>query len=293
VTLDDSGKIIDRRAQRKETGYYTPLIKKLKSKIRIPGTKIFILQGAEHRFVVVLRKKGLGTAVTDSDPQKLFVEPLIPQGLGAAGKKTAAILVEFIVQAQNLLSDEKIANGFTLRGYSHKPTLPSFKEAYGFHSAGIATHPLYEGIAKLFGMDVLEVDGKQPKDIVDTLIKAWNKYNFYYLHFKWPDSRGEDGDFKGKVKAIEEIDKVIPAIRKLKPDVIAVTGDHSTPAYMAQHSWHPVPTLIWGRNVFRDQTQAFSERECSPQSLNSITYAKDMIMPQVLSASGRLKKYGP
>lgn len=293
TTLKD-GKIADRRAGRKGNDYYAPLIQRLQDGVHLKDAEVFIVQGAEHRFVTVIRKKGLGQNVSDTDPQQVGHPPLSPEAHDKESEETSRLVQEFIDQAFVLLKDEEVANGFTMRGFSKKPSIPSFREAYGLHAAGIATHPLYKGLGKLFGMDVLSTQDKQPEDVLEALTQSWNEYDFFYLHLKWPDSKGEDGDFDGKVENLEKIDAIIPEIQKLGPTVLCVTGDHCTPAAMALHSWHPVPTLIWGDHVIADAAIAFTERSCVPQGLNvSSNYAFRVIMPNLLAHSGRLKKYGP
>src|SRR6185295_13703571 len=200
----------------------------------------------EHRFVVVLRGPGLHGHVHDTDPQITGVPPLEPVSADAASKKTAEIAKEFVRQARELLADESKANCLTLRGFAGKPKLPSYEEVYGLRAAAIAVYPMYKGLARLVGMDII---GKaQTLDEQMTVLeKNWSSYDFFFIHFKYTDSTGEDGNFAEKVKRIQDFDGAVPRITALKPDVLVVTGDHSTPSMLATHSWHPVPTLLWGK----------------------------------------------
>lgn len=241
-TLDTNGLISDRRAGRIPSEESFQVVEKLQT-VAIDGYEVFVKPVKEHRFVVVFRGTGLDGRVADTDPQATGVPPLDPQPLDPAAAKTADIAKEFVRQACEILKDEPKANGLTLRGFAAKPALPTYEELYGLRAAAIAVYPMYKGLASLVGMKLVGTP-QTLEEQVDELKACWNDYDFFFLHFKYTDSTGEDGNFANKVKQIEELDKMIPRIEELKPDVLIVTGDHSTPSKLKSHSWHPVPTLL-------------------------------------------------
>jgi 2,3-bisphosphoglycerate-independent phosphoglycerate mutase len=221
----------------------------------------FVKPVKEHRFVVVFRGEGLDGRVADTDPQAVGVAPLDPQPIVPAARRTADVAKEFVRQARALLKDEPKANGMVLRGFAGKPQLPGYEELYGLRAAAIAVYPMYKGLARLAGMTLV---GKAQSldEQIDELGKCWQDYDFFFLHFKYTDSTGEDGDFAEKVRRIEELDRAIPRIEKLGPDVLIVTGDHSTPSRLKSHSWHPVPTLLSAESCRPDGLTKFAERQC-------------------------------
>ena len=287
-TLDAAGNITDRRAGRIPTDESAPLARKLRA-VKIPGVDVFVEPVQEHRFVVVFRGEGLGGNVADTDPQKTGVPPLAPKAADAESEKTAQIAQEFLAQAGKLLADESKANGLTMRGFSRKPGLASYEEMYGLKAAAIAVYPMYKGLAQLVGMDVVG----QPKSLdeeIDVLEKAWNDYEFFIVHFKYTDSRGEDGNFDAKVKATEDFDRIVPRVEALGPAAMAVTGDHSTPAKLSGHSWHAVPVLIASNTCRFDHCQAFSEREARTGELGH--FQAVYLMPLLMAHAGKLEKFG-
>jgi len=259
-TLDSAGLISDRRAGRIPSEESFKVVERLQA-VKIPGVETFVKPVKEHRFVVVFRGQGLDGAVADTDPQATGVAPLDPAPVTPAARKTADIAKEFVRQARAILADEKKANGMVLRGFAAKPQLPSYLDLYGLRAAAIAVYPMYKGLAQLAGMTLV---GKAQSldEQIDELAKCWNDYDFFFLHFKYTDSTGEDGAFEQKVKRIEELDRAIPRIEKLGPDVLIVTGDHSTPSRLKSHSWHPVPTLLVADTCRPDGLEKFSERDC-------------------------------
>ena len=259
-TLDAAGNIADRRAGRIPSEESFAVVERLQA-VKIPGVETFVKPVKEHRFVVVFRGKGLDGRVADTDPQAVGVPPLDPQPVDSAAKKTAEVAKEFVRQARAILANESKANGMVLRGFAAKPALPSYDELYGLRAAAIAVYPMYKGLAQLVGMKLV---GKAQSldEQIDELTKCWNDYDFFFLHFKYTDSTGEDGAFEQKVKRIEELDRSIPRIEALKPDVLIVTGDHSTPSRLKSHSWHPVPTLLSADTCRPDGLTRFSERDC-------------------------------
>jgi 2,3-bisphosphoglycerate-independent phosphoglycerate mutase len=287
-TLDRAGKITDRRAGRIPTEESAPLAVKLRD-VRIPGIQVFVEPVKEHRFVVVFRGSGLGGRVDDTDPQRTGVAPLEPVAADSDSRKTAEVAGEFVRQAREILKNEPRANGLTLRGFSGRPQLPSYEDVYGLHAAAIAVYPMYKGLAKLVGMEIVG----QPQTLSEQMTileENWEKYDFFFIHFKYTDSTGEDGNFAAKVKKTEEFDAAVPRITALKPDVLIVTGDHSTPSMLASHSWHPVPTLLVAKHCRTDGCQRFGESECLRGGLGQ--FEAKYLMVLALANAGRLTKYG-
>ncbi len=287
-TLDADGKITDRRAGRIPTEQSAPLAIKLRE-VSIPGVEIFVEPVKEHRFVLVLRGKGLGGNVADTDPQATGVPPLEPRATNSDSAKTVTVAIEFLKQARVILAGEPQANGCTLRGVSEKPSLPSYEEVYGLRAAAIAVYPMYKGLAQLVGMDIVG-NAQTLDEQMAVLEKHWDKYDFFFLHFKYTDSTGEDGNFDAKVKKTEEVDACVPRIMALKPDVFICTGDHSTPAMLANHSWHSVPTLLVADHCRTDCCESFGEAECLKGGLGQ--FEAKHLMPLALANAGRLTKFG-
>ena len=286
--LDSDGNIIDRRAGRIATEQSAPLAVKLRD-VKIPGVEVFVEPVKEHRFVVVFRGVGLKGHVHDTDPQITGVPPFAPVAGNAESHKTAEVALEFIRQARELLRGEPKANCLTLRGFSSKPVLPSYEEVYGLRAAAIAVYPMYKGLARLVGMEIVG-NAHTLAEQMRVLEQHWDKYDFFFIHFKYSDSTGEDGDFAAKVARIEEFDAAVPGITALKPDVLIVTGDHSTPSMLRSHSWHPVPTLLSARFCRTDGCQRFVESECLRGGLGQ--FEAKYLMTLALANAGRLGKYG-
>jgi 2,3-bisphosphoglycerate-independent phosphoglycerate mutase len=287
-TLDASGKISDRRAGRIPTEESAPLAVRLRE-AKVPGYEIFVEPVKEHRFVVVFRGSGLAGDVKDTDPQATGVPPLAAEATDAASQKTAEVANQWIASATKLLAGEQKANGLTLRGFASRPNLPTYEEVYGLRAAAIAVYPMYKGLAQLVGMEIV---GKAQTlaEQIDTLAANWDKYDFFFIHFKYTDSTGEDGNFAAKVKKIEELDAIIPRIMALKPTVLIVTGDHSTPSYLKSHSWHPVPTLLASDCCRPDGSTTFGENTAVRGGLGQ--FEAKYLMTLALANAGRLGKYG-
>jgi 2,3-bisphosphoglycerate-independent phosphoglycerate mutase len=288
VTLYADGKITDRRAGRPTTETCVKVCAKLKT-ITIPGVDLFVEPVKEHRFVAVFRADGLGDAVNDTDPQAVGVEPLLAHGSDAASKKTAQAANAFVAKAAEALKADAPTNGCTLRGFAKHPKIATMKENYDLKAAAIAVYPMYRGLARLAGMDILDA-GHTLQDQVARLKTAWKDYDFFFLHFKYTDSTGEDGNFPAKVEMIEKLDAVVPNIRALKPDVLIVTGDHSTPSKLKSHSWHPVPTVLVADTCRPDPETTFGERNCLRGGLGQFE-AKHLMLLAMAHAK-RLGKYG-
>lgn len=289
-TLDSEGKIIDRRAGRIPTSEALPIVEKLKS-IQIPGIETRVRHVKEYRFAVVMRGEGLCPEINDTDPQITGVEPLPAVATSPAAEYTAKLFNQWIAEARKLIANEPKANGITLRGFATHPGLTPFKEAYGLRAACIAVYPMYRGVSELVGMDIIQFEGETPQDEFTALAKVWNDYDFFFVHIKKTDSKGEDGDFYGKAAFIESVDAALPELLSLKPDVLIITGDHSTPARLMTHSWHPVPFLLWAPATHRpDSETSFGERACARGGLGTFN-AMDA-MPLALAHALRLNKYG-
>jgi len=288
-TVDDAGVITDRRAGRIATEKNQALCAEL-SKITLSGAEVFVETVKEHRFLLVLRGKGLSGEVSETDPNKEGNPPREPVGETPDAEKTAALVKEFAEKAKTVLADHHPANMVLLRGFSQKPDWPTFGEVFGVRAAGIASYPMYRGLGKLIGMDVLET-GTTLEDEFATLAERWDDFDFFYVHVKPTDSAGEDGDFDRKVAKIEAVDALVPRLMKLAPDVLVVTGDHSTPAVLKSHSWHPVPTLIWSAYCRCDGVTSFGEKACITGGLGPRIPAVEL-MPIAMANALRLDKYG-
>ena len=287
-TLDAQGNITDRRAGRPTTERCVAMCQKLKE-ITIPGVEVFVEPVREHRFVVVFRGEGLGDAVNDTDPQATGVPPLPAKGEDPASEKTAKVANQFVAEATRVLQDDAPTNGVTLRGFARYPHIATMQEVYGLRSAALAVYPMYKGLARLVGMDVLDA-GSSLNDQVETLRRVWNDYDFFFLHFKYSDSTGEDGNFPAKVQMIERLDGAVPPVLSLRPDVFIVTGDHSTPSKLRSHSWHPVPTVLWAATCRTDAVTEFGESACLRGGLGQFP-AKHLMLLAMAHAL-RLGKYG-
>jgi len=294
-TVDAAGNISDRRAGRIKTEAAAPIVAKL-AQIKIPECEVEVVAVKEYRFVVVFRGAGLSAEVDETDPQRTGVPPLPALARNAAQRpadalRTADIVNKWIAAAREAIKDEPLANALTLRGFSGDPNLPKYHDVYKLRAACTAVYPMYKGVSQLVGMDVQTFAGDTPADEFAHVKTIWNDYDFFFIHVKPTDSRGEDGDFPGKVKVIEQVDAALPALLDLKPDVLIITGDHSTPAKLLAHSWHPVPLLLWAPAThMRDACQEFGERACISGGLGRFQ-ATDL-MPLALGHALRLERYG-
>jgi 2,3-bisphosphoglycerate-independent phosphoglycerate mutase len=288
-TIDDQGKVTDRRAGRISTDTNKELCKILNT-IKLPGVELFVQTVKEHRFLIVLRGEGLSGAIKDTDPQEVGKKPLPPKGTSPDAEKTVKILTEFVKQAAQKLADQHPANMVLLRGFAKFPDWPRVEDAYGLKACAIAVYPMYRGVAKLIGMQTVDA-GTSIEEEFAALEKTWKDFDFFFMHVKTTDSAGEDGDFDRKVKIIEQVDSLLPKITALSPDVIVVTADHSTPSAMKMHSWHPVPVMLWSKYCRPDPVSRFAECECIAGGLGPRFPATD-IMPLALANAMRLEKFG-
>ncbi len=291
ATRDASGIIIDRRAGRIPTSECTRLCKKVQESVgELEGVEISVRPLKDYRFALILRGEGLSHQICETDPQKTGLKPIPPTALSPEANKTELLLRKLVENYNKILADEPRANTVLLRGISMLPTLESMQSRFGLRPAAIATYPLYRGVAKLVGMELMPM--------VDTVAEEFRilkenfagPHNFFFIHIKRTDSYGEDGNQKGKIEVIEEVDRNIPLLRELNPTVLIVTGDHSTPHVMKSHSWHPVPFMLHGPFCDPDGTVAFNESECDRGRLG--IFPAVQIMPLALANAGKLLKFG-
>ena len=293
-TVDEAGRVTDRRAGRIPTEKCRELCRILEG-VRVPAVQISITPEMEHRAVVVFRSEGLADGVTDSDPQITGVAPraleIRPAESNRPGSaRTVEVAESFLNQAATLLRGKTPANMVLIRGFGRYPQLPQMGEIYGLRAAAIAGYPMYRGVARAVGMEAVPSDADLASEIA-ALTACWKDFDFFYVHVKKTDSAGEDGDFDGKVRLLEEVDAHIPEIRGLEPDVVVVTGDHSTPAIMGSHSWHPVPIVISSRWSRPDPEPAeFTEKGCLTGSIGQIPSTS--LMALALAHARRLNKFG-
>lgn len=290
ATLDSRKIVVDRRAGRISTDKNRELCRTLQDQIEaIEGTRVIIQSGKEHRFVVVFKGKGLDDGLTDADPQKEGKKATPSVAIREEAKLSEAVVNAFIARATELLRSHRPANTVLLRGFSKIPDIPSMGDLFRVNAGAIAAYPMYRGLARLVGMEVLET-GETIEDEIETIKTHFEDFEFFFFHLKEPDARGEDGDFEGKVASLEKIDSLIPEILKLEPDVVAVTGDHSTPSTLKSHSWHPNPILIFSRYVRTDSVTRFTERECVLGGLGRISALS--LMPLLLANALKMRKFG-
>ena len=287
-TVDETGLVTDRRAGRISTEKCAELCQLLDG-VLIDEVKLFVCPVKEHRFIVVFRGEGLAAELSDSDPQQIGVAPKVITALRPEAGRMASISNQFIAQAKAILAGHYPANMLLLRGFSQRPQFPTMGEIYKLKPAAIASYPMYRGLAKLVGMEVLET-GTTIEEEFATLKQNYTNYDFFFLHIKGTDSAGEDGDFDRKVRVIQEIDNALPSLISIEPDVIVVTGDHSTPALLRGHSWHPVPILLYSKWCRPDRVIEFSESACVCGGLGR--FPATQIMPLAMANALKLNKFG-
>ena len=292
-TLNEKGIVTDRRAGRIETKITEDLCALLSRKIKKAGdAQVIIKPGKGHRFVVIFRGKGLEGPLTDADPNREGlpvpkVEPTDPKS--AAQKKTATVIADFFKQAVAALAGKKPANGFLLRGIAHQPEIPTFEERYSLKPACLAVYPMYKGLAQLVGMTKIE----GPQTIAEQFqryLAEYDNYNYFFIHYKYTDMHGEDGNFAAKKKAIEEFDAALPILLQKRPDVLAITGDHSTPCALKGHSWHPQPVLLHSACSGSDKLERFTE---TGANLGSLGIFEAKYLMRLMQANARMfDKFG-
>lgn len=290
ATINEKGIITDRRAGRIATEKSREICALLRRSIKsVEGAQVTIEPGKEHRFTILFRREGLDGRLSDSDPQKNGLRAQPAEALVEEAAPTARVVNKFIAEANKALAGSYPVNTVLLRGFAKYPSIPSMRELFKLNPAAIATYPMYRGLAKLVGMTVLDA-GDTLDSEVECLRRNYEKFDFFYMHYKHTDSRGEDGNFQAKVEAIEEVDKCVPAVLALEPDVVAVTGDHSTPALLKAHSWHPNPLMLWSKYIQNDVVKKFTELECAHGALGTLM-AVD-VMPLLLAHALKMEKFG-
>jgi 2,3-bisphosphoglycerate-independent phosphoglycerate mutase len=287
-TVDNNGIITDRRAGRITTEKCIQLCKLLSS-IKIKDVELFVLPVREHRFMLVMRNTKLSPDISDTDPQQTGKAALKCNARNSGAQFTADVINDFMGQAAYILKDRHPANMVLLRGFSGLPDIPTYDELFKLNALAIATYPMYRGLAKLVGMNIC----KPPADLdesISRLADNYAEYDYFFIHVKYTDSAGEDGDFPRKVAVIENVDSLLPRITELKPDVLMISGDHSTPAILKSHSWHPVPFLLYSKYCRKDGVKQFHEAACLSGGLG-IFQSVD-IMPLAMANALKLTKYG-
>jgi 2,3-bisphosphoglycerate-independent phosphoglycerate mutase len=289
-TLDANGNVTDRRAGRIGDGENRRVLEKIRAKLRPPaGVEVLLETVAEHRALLVLRGEDLDDNVGDTDPQASGVPPLSPGRPPHEDSKTAGFFEAVTAQVKAILSDEPRANMILGRGFAKFPDWPRFRERYRMKPGAVAGYPMYRGVARLIGMEVVS-EPTTAADICAETAKALRDYTFVFAHFKYTDKTGEDGDLPGKIQRIEEMDAALPALIEADPDVLLVTGDHSTPPTIKAHSWHPVPVLMKAPFLRGGDGPTFDEIACRSGQIGTIR-AKELI-PLAMAHAGKLEKFG-
>uniref|UniRef100_A0A832I257 2,3-bisphosphoglycerate-independent phosphoglycerate mutase n=1 Tax=Eiseniibacteriota bacterium TaxID=2212470 RepID=A0A832I257_UNCEI len=291
-TVDAAGIVTDRRAGRIPSETCARLVQALRrAAARVEDVEVVLEAGKGHRFVAVFRGAGLGGNVSDADPHKEgkpIPSATAPAG-DAASAKTARLVNAWLARAREVLAGEAPANAALVRGLSARPHLPGYRERFRLRAGAIAAYPMYRGVAQLAGMETL-VPGEAPADAFALAASRWADFDYLFIHIKGTDMAGEDGSFDAKVAVIEQVDAALPALLALRPDVLCVTGDHSTPCAVKGHSWHPVPALVRAPFAFADGFDRFHEKHARCGSLGTIA-SRDLI-GVLLAHAGRLDKYG-
>lgn len=291
-TVDQDGVITDRRAGRISTEECARMVSLIEG-ITLPGVDLIVKPVRDYRFVLILRGQGLSQSLNETDPQKTGLRPLVvkPEENSDAARRTADLVNQWVKQVRERIRDQHPANMVTLRGWSKEPGLPSFQDVFKLNAAALAVYPMYKGLASLVGMTLIQGLANL-EDQLEALRNNWDAHDFFFVHYKYTDSRGEDGDFDAKVKEIEKVDAIVPKILDQKPDVLVITGDHSTPAVLKSHSWHPVPLLLWAPGVTRcnPDVQGFGESQCLHGALGQFNGAD--LMKLITAYGKRQAKYG-
>jgi 2,3-bisphosphoglycerate-independent phosphoglycerate mutase len=288
ATLDADGNVTDRRAGRIDDARARVIVDRLQAEVSLPDVEVTFRHVSEHRVLLVLRGEGLDPRVGDLDPQRTGVPPLAPAAAAPEAERTARLLSQLETAMRDALVGQD-ADTVLFRGFDTRHELPRMQDRFGLRPATVATYPMYRGVAKLVGMDQLPVVGSLGEQI-GLMAAHWNDYDYLFAHEKAADSAGHDGRRNAKIAAIEAVDALVPDLVALRPDVLCITGDHAAPTQLAAHSWHPVPTLLWGEAVGRDAVTSFGERACASGMLGHLR-TQDL-MPLMLASAGRLEKYG-
>jgi 2,3-bisphosphoglycerate-independent phosphoglycerate mutase len=288
ATLDDQGRVSDRRAGRIDDERARAIVDTLRANVRIDDVEVSFEHVSEHRVLLVLRGEGLDARVKDLDPQRTGVEPLEPAATHPDAQRTATVLRDLDVAVREALAGQD-ADVVLWRGFDTLHELPRMQEVFGVRPAVVATYPMYRGVAQLVGMEPLPKVGSLSEQI-ELMGRYWDDHDYFFAHEKEADRAGHDGEREAKIAAIESVDALIPDLVGLGPDVLAISGDHASPTQLSAHSWHPVPTLLWGSKVGRDAVSSFGERACATGMLGHLR-TQDLL-PLMLASAGRLEKYG-
>lgn len=294
ATADPQGNLSDRRAGRIPSDESRRVCARLQQALDgLEGVDARVFAGESHRFVLRLRGTNLSAELADTDPQRIGVPPRPPEALNPGADpqagKTLALLESTIQCMEQAIAAEPRANRILLRGFSKLPHLPQFVDLYGVSAGAFAGYPLYRGVAAACGMAVVPC-GKSFSEVVEAVRQQWDEFHYFFLHVKQTDAAGEDGDLAAKAAVLEQVDEALPQLLDLAPDVLAITGDHSTPAPMAAHSWHPVPLLLHSRHAFIDKTTTFDETAAIAGHLGTLRSYE--LMGLLLGHAGKLKKFG-
>ncbi|MBI4216547.1 MAG: 2,3-bisphosphoglycerate-independent phosphoglycerate mutase [Chloroflexi bacterium] len=285
-TVDAQGIVRDRRAGRISTQECARLCGLLGG-LGLEG--VTVVPAAEHRFVLRLRGRGLSAELADTDPRQEGLHPKETLALSPPAARTATLANEFVRRAREALAGEHPANMVLLRGFSQLAHLPSMRDVFKLNPAIVAGYPMYRGLGKLVGMKAVATGGS-PAEVVSALEGLYQDHDYMLIHIKGADLAGEDGDFEAKVHILEVVDSLVPRLTALKPEVLAVTGDHSTPALLKGHSWHPVPFLLSSPWCRPDGVAQFGEKACALGGLGRFPALE--VMPLVLAHALKLDKYG-
>ena len=284
--------IADRRAQAISSAQSRALCEHLSAAARLPGLRCRWVPGRDHRFALILSGETICAGISDTDPQRSGLAALPCRALKPEARRCAETVNALVAQVERELERTALADTILLRGAGHAPQVPTLKDLYGLRAAAIAAYPVYNGVARLVGMQALKLPtAAEPEDQLRVLSERFEEYDFFFFHIKATDSLAHRGDFKGKVAYFERCDRLFAIALALGFDVVLLTGDHATPSVMGEHSWHPVPTALWSSTIFSGQTERFTERACSQGSLG-LRRARDL-MPLALAEARRLKAYGP
>lgn len=289
-TLDSEGRVTDRRAGRINDDENKRVLAKIRAALQPPaGVEVLFETVSEHRALLVLRGDDLDDHIGETDPQAVGVPPLSPVRAPYEQSRSAAIFNDIAGQVRDILADEPKVNMILGRGFAKVPNWPTFAERWKLTPAAVAGYPMYRGVARLVGMPVL-AQPTSAADVCAAAADAMKDHTFVFAHFKYTDKTGEDGDLPAKIARIEEMDAALPALLAASPDVLLITGDHSTPPSMMGHSWHPVPLLMAAPHLRGGDGGGFNEIACRSGQIGTIS-AKE-IMPLALAHAGKLEKYG-
>ncbi|MCE5327122.1 MAG: 2,3-bisphosphoglycerate-independent phosphoglycerate mutase [Planctomycetaceae bacterium] len=291
-TLDKDGKVIDRRAGRIGDDVNRACLAKIKAALKVPaGVEVFFETEAEHRALMVLRGDNLDENIGETDPQVVGAAPLSPIRAPHDSSRTAKIVDDILKQVQKILAGEPKANMILARGFAKYPAWPTFSQRWKLKAAAVAGYPMYRGVARLVGMDVVATPTTAADICAESakLLKG-SDYTFIFSHFKYTDKTGEDGDLAGKIARIEEMDAALPALLAANPDVLIVTGDHSTPPSLKAHSWHGVPVLMKAPHLRGGDGKSFDEVTCRRGQIGTIPARE--LLPLALAHAGKLEKFG-